>query len=83
MNKAVTAKPGELNLCEMITRYPKKGLGMKVWRKTWDEKNYWLIYRVYMVGPKNARLFGLKYQGETLISDKVERIKGVNKRGIW
>ena len=34
-------------------------------------------------GPKTARYYGIKYRNNKLVSNKVERIKKVTKRGIW
>ena len=67
----------------MITRFPHNGRGMKVWRKTWDESNYFLVKHVEMSTKKSARMYGLKFQNNELVGNKVERIRGVTKRGIW
>ena len=67
----------------MIMRFPKHGLGMKVWRKTWADNNYFLIKHVEMSSKKSARMYGLKFENDKLVGTKVERIRGVTKRGIW
>jgi len=56
---------------------------MKVYRKTWPENCYWEVYYAHMRSVKTGRLYGIKYwQGER-ISDKIDKIPGVMKRGIW
>ena len=61
VHESVIAKPGQRNLPELITRFPGKGNGMKVFRKTWPEDSYWLIMHTHMTTARTARLYGLKY----------------------
>ena len=83
LHEAVGAKPGQRNLIEMVTRFPKQGTGMKVFKKTWPEDCYWEIYYAHMRSVKTGRLYGIKYwQGER-ISNKIDKIPGVLKRGVW
>jgi hypothetical protein len=56
---------------------------MKVYRKNWPENCYWEVYYAHMRSVKTGRLYGIKYwQGER-ISNKIDKIPGVMKRGIW
>jgi len=41
MKETIKAKPGQLNIIEMVTRFPKNGLGVKIYKKTWPENSYW------------------------------------------
>ena len=56
---------------------------MKVFRKTWPENTYWHIMHVQMTSDKSAKFFGIKYENGILSSNKVDKIPGVAKRGIW
>ena len=67
----------------MVTRFPGKGKGMKVFRKTWPENTYWQVMHVEMTSEKTAKFFGIKYENGKLCSTKVDKIPGVAKRGIW
>jgi hypothetical protein len=83
LNSAVTAKSGQRNLIELVSRFPKQGSGMKVYRKTWPENSYWEVYYANMTAAKAGRLYGIKFwQGER-ISNKIDKIPGVMKRGVW
>mmetsp|Transcript_14824 Transcript_14824/g.25211 ORF Transcript_14824/g.25211 Transcript_14824/m.25211 type:complete len:112 (-) Transcript_14824:289-624(-) len=65
LSAEVTAKPGFLSLPEMLGAFPKRGLGMKVYKKTWPENSYWLVKHVIYTSPKYSRYYGVKYwQGE-------------------
>ena len=59
--EGVLAKPGQRNLIEMVGQYPKRGVGMKVFRKTWPDESYWLIMRSEAKPNKNLRLYGVQY----------------------
>ena len=37
----IKARPGLRSLPEMIMRFPKYGLGMKVWKKTWPNDSFY------------------------------------------
>jgi hypothetical protein len=41
LKETIKAKPGQLNIIEMVTRFPKNGLGVKIYKKTWPENSYW------------------------------------------
>ena len=41
IKETIKAKPGQLNIIEMVTRFPKNGLGVKIYKKTWPENSYW------------------------------------------
>ena len=83
IDAAVKAKPGERNLVELIGRFPQNGKGMKVFKKTWPDDCYWLIYDVKMRSAQSARMYGLHYWNGELQKHKIAHIPGVHKRGIW
>ena len=41
MKETVKAKPGQFSIVEMVSRFPKNGLGVKIYKKTWPENSYW------------------------------------------
>ena len=41
LKETIKAKPGQINIIEMVTRFPKNGLGVKIYKKTWPENSYW------------------------------------------
>jgi hypothetical protein len=41
--KSESVKSGQYNLFDMLSRFPKNGQGMKVYKKTWPENCYWQI----------------------------------------
>ena len=45
-NPAITSTKADLNLTELIGRFPKNGNGFKVFKKTWPEKTYWKIMHI-------------------------------------
>ena len=57
----IKAQHGERSLAELISRFPKKGKGMKVWKKTWPENSYYHIMHVHQNTPKTYRYYGVKY----------------------
>ena len=83
VNPAVTAKPGMRNLPELIGHFPKNGKGMKVFKKTWPDNCYWLVYDVKMKSHQSGRMYGLHYWNGELQKHKIACIPGVHKRGIW
>ena len=80
---SVKAKPGQLSLTEMITRYPNKGVGMKVWRKTWPANSYWQVMHAEHRPQKNTKLYGVLYWDGELKSGAMDKIRGASKRGCW
>ena len=83
--QATTSKPGQQNLYDMIGRFPGRGVGFKVFRKSWPEESYWHIKFADKLSPcgKKFRVYGVKYWKGQLVSDSISRINGANKRGIW
>jgi small subunit ribosomal protein S34 len=79
----VSAKPGQRNLVELISRFPKQGAGIKVFKKTWPENCYWHVFYTKMSTDKAGRMYGIKYWEGERISNKIDKIPGVMKRGIW
>ena len=41
IKETVKAKPGQFSIVEMVSRFPKNGLGVKIYKKTWPENSYW------------------------------------------
>ena len=41
MPENVKVRPGAYNLWELVGRFPKRGVGMKVFRKDWPDNSYW------------------------------------------
>ena len=80
---AVTSKPSERNLYELIMRFPKKGKGMKAYRKHWPENCYQEIWNIKPTSDKTARMYGVHYWQGELQSHHIGKINGAMKRGIW
>ena len=83
MPDAVTSKPSQRNLFELVMRFPKNGKGMKAYRRHWPENSYWEIWSVKPTSEKSARMTGVKYWNGELQSQRIENIAGCMKRGIW
>ena len=81
--ETLTSKPGERNLIELLSRFPNKGVGMKVYRKTWPENCYWHIYYNKLTSEKSGKVFGIKYWNDEMQDKKIAKIPGAMKRGIW
>ena len=64
--ETLTSKPGERNLIELLSRFPNKGVGMKVYRKTWPENCYWHIYYNKLTSEKSGKVFGIKYWNDEM-----------------
>ena len=67
----------------MLSRFPRRGLGMKVFRKTWPENCFWEVHYDVLKKNKPAKLYGIKFWNGEMMKSKVEKIPGANKRGIW
>jgi len=80
---SVKPRPGAHNLPELVTRFPDNGKGMKAFRKSWPADSYWLLMHINITSNKTARLYGIQYWKGELISDKVAKVRGATKRGIW
>ena len=79
----VKSKPGQRNLQEMIGQFPKQGKDMKIFKKYWPDNSYYKIYHIQRNQADSDRYYGLKYWKGKLVSHKVEKIRGVKKRGLW
>ena len=83
VHQTITSKSNQRNLPEMISRYPKYGKGFKVFKKTWPEDHFWQIYHVVPGTKKSAKIYGIMYKDGERISNNIDKIHGVHKRGIW
>ena len=61
MKETIKAKPGQFSIIEMVSRFPKNGLGVKIFKKTWPENSYWKIMHANLKGEKGGKLFGVQY----------------------
>ena len=83
LNSAVGAKSGQRNLMELVSRFPKQGAGMRVFKKSWPDNCYWEINYAHMRSVKTGRLYGIQYWNGERKSNKIDKIPGVLKRGVW
>lgn len=61
LHPSIKLRPGAQNLMEMVCRFPKKGKGMKAYRKSWPEDCYWLLMHCKVTQNHTHRLYGIQY----------------------
>ena len=71
------------NLIEMLSRYPGYGVGYKVTRKWWPQGQFMHIKNVELYSARFGRAWGIMYKDGQIASNKIEKIDGVLKRGMW
>lgn len=70
------------NLIEMIDSTESKGVGLKVWRKSWPENSYFTITKVKYKNMRVGDAWGvLTWQGKP--EEKAKKIRGQLKLGTW
>jgi hypothetical protein len=70
------------NLIEMVDENKAKGIGMKVWRKTWPENSYFIVTRVNYKNMRVGDAWGmLTWKG--VKEEKPRKIRGALKLGTW
>ena len=74
---------GIRNLPELLSLFPNYGLGFKVFFKSDNEKEQYIIDKVNPINHRHADFYGLKYNSNTLVGNKIEKLKNTLKKGIW
>jgi len=71
------------SLVEMLTLYPNRGEGFKVWRVDWPEHKYVIVKEVIMKDVRRGEVIGLVYENNILASKGPVVLEDASARGVW
>lgn len=71
------------NLFEILTYYPNRGEGFKVWRVDWPEHKYAIVKEVVVKNIRQGEVIALMYENN-LPAGKAPVVLGdASNRGVW